>query len=517
MSPADPAGDPSPARRPRLDAADLAFAAVALAGSLALQFRFPHLVGSDGYFHVRAAERVLAGGDAMPWMPHSVFAAGWVDHQLLFHALMAPFAWLLEGAVAAKTAAATFAAAALFVLWRLLRSQECPAPALFALLPAGLSWLFLLRMEMPRTQSLSLALLLAGLWALAAGRHRALAVVGFLYAWTYHVSLVLLPVAALHGAVLWLRGDARRSDAWKGPAAAAAGLAAGFTLHPHFPRTWRFLWQHVVQKVANREALPVGLEWGDGGLHAFFGLEGAAFTIAGGGLAALVAAVVLLARSDRPADLTVTVSLLAAVSTGAVLLGTRFVEYQVPLSVLALALALRDHGLPSWTGHRAVRPAAALALVGLLLGSGAAVTRRVPLSEPGPDEMAAAMEFLRGQAEPGETVFHFHWNDFPELVFHGPEFRYVVGLDPHFLYLYDPDRWQLFEAIGAAWDGRRSEPIRQVFGARWAVLRLPHPGAREVLAQDPGLEAVFDDGAHAVVYLVCDGICGEGDPVGPGP
>jgi hypothetical protein len=505
---------PTPAGR--LDVRDAGFAGFALAASFALQFRFPQLIGSDGYFHVRAAERVLAGDRAMPWMPGSVFADGWVDHQLLFHGLMAPFAWLLPGAVAAKAAAATFAAVAIFALWRLLRSQACPLPALFALLPAGLSWLFLLRLEMPRTQSLSLALLLLGLGALASERHRALAVVGFLYAWTYHVSLVLLPVSLLYAAVVWIRSPERPRSVWMGPAAAGLGLAAGFTLHPHSPRTWRFLWQHVVQKVANRDALPVGLEWGDGGLHAFVGLDGG-WTIASGGLVALLLAAGLLARSAKRSDLALAVALLAGGATAAVLLGTKFVEYSVPLSVLALGLALRDHGQPSWLRAPAARVVAGAIVGVLLLLAGRSVVQRVPEAEPDPQELAAAMAFLRGHAEPDELVFHFHWNDFPELVFHGPEFRYIVGLDPHFLYLHDPERWRLFEALGAAYDGRRSSAIRGEFGARWAVLRLPHPGARQALASDPGLRPVFDDGANAVVYRVCDGACGVTNPEGPGP
>ena len=511
----DQAARPTPAGR--LSPTDAGFAGLALAASFALQFRFPQLIGSDGYFHVRAAERILAGDRAMPWLPASVFADGWVDHQLLFHGLMAPFAWLLPGAVAAKAAAATFAAVAAFVLWRLLRRERCPAPALFALAPAGLSWLFLLRMQMPRTQSLSLALLLLALGALAGQRHRTLAGVAFLYAWTYHVSLILLPVALLHAAVVWIRAPEERRTAWRGPAAAAAGLAAGFTLHPHFPRTWRFLWQHVVLKVANRSELPVGLEWGDGGLHAFVGLQGQAWTIAGGGLLVLALAVVLLARTKRISHLAMTVSMLAAGSTGAVLLGTKFVEYSIPLSVLALALALRDHGLPAAARSRWIRAGAGGLVALLLLASAGSVTRRVPLTEPDPQELAAAMDFLRTRAGPGEPIFHFHWNDFPELVFHGPEFTYVVGLDPHFLYLHDAERWRLFEALGAAYGQRRSTAIRQRFGARWAVLRLPHPGAREALASDPGLRPVFDDATHAVVYLVCDGDCGDSAPEDPGP
>ena len=116
--------------------ADAVFLAVAVLGSAALQFSFPQLIGSDGFFHLRMAERVLTG--EMPWMPGSIFDEGWVDHQLLFHLLLAPFAWLLPGVPGAKAAAATFAAIAAFACYRLMLAERSPAPLLYALLPAAL-------------------------------------------------------------------------------------------------------------------------------------------------------------------------------------------------------------------------------------------------------------------------------------------------------------------------------------------------------------------------------------------
>jgi hypothetical protein len=500
MTDADPAGRPHSGP----DRTDLAFAAVATLASLALQFRFPHVIGSDGFFHVRAAERVLDFDGAMPWMPYSVFADGWVDHQLLFHLLIAPLAWLLDGVVAAKTAGALFTAGAAVALLRVLRRQGAPLPHLFAALPFGLSWLLLLRMEMPRAQGLSLALLVLAIGALLERHHKLLFALAFAYAWSYHVSVILVPVAGLFAVVVTLRERAEARAAWTSVAVAAGGLLAGFAIHPHTPRTFRFLWQHVVQKVANREELPVGLEWADGGLAPLFGFEDMACTIAGGGLLALVlAGGLLLQAGPRRTTAAVFVASLAAVATVGVLAGTKFVEYQVPLSALALALAARD-AQPPWLRRRATAFVGGLVVAVLLLLSARTVTDRVARTEPHPDELAEAMEFLRGHAEPGELIFHFHWNDFPELVFHAPEFRYVVGLDPHFLYLHDPDRWRLYDAIGGAYGGLRSDAIRDVFGARWAVLRLPHPGARDALAADPGLEPVFDDEAHAVVYRVVD-------------
>ena len=475
--------------RRKLDGNDAAFAVAALLASFAIQFSFAPLVGSDGYFHVRAAERVFGGG--MPWMPHSVFADGWVDHQLLFHLLMAPFAATLGGALATKASAATFAAVAAFALWHLLRSERVPAPAAFAVAPFALSWLFLLRMEMPRTQSLSLAFLVLGVGALSAERHRVLLGVAAAYMATYHVALGLLAVAAVHMAIV---AATERKLEWRGAVAIVAGLGAGLTFHPHFPGTYRFAWQHVVEKVGNRDALPVGLEWTDGGLTWFVGPALA-------GVVALVAAIVVLARAPARSRLGITLTTLALGATGAVLLGSKFVEYAVPLSFLALGVAMRDGGHGALLDAPRVRGALAGGLALAMLATAGSVRSRVLVTEPDPDEAAGATDFLRTVAEPGETIFHFHWNDFPEWVFHAPEFTYIVGLDPHFLYLHDPQRWQLYDSIGGAFPGTRSEPIRTVFGARWAVVRLPHPGAREALASDPGLALRYDDG-FALVYEV---------------
>jgi len=469
-------------------------AASLLLGSLVLQFQFRHLIGSDGFFHIRLAGGTLQG---MPWLPHSVFAEGWVDHQLLFHLLLAPFAWLLPDLIAAKVAAATFAAVAAFACYRLLLAERTPGPLLFALLPAALSWHFWLRMEMPRTQALSLALLVTALGALSRGQHLRLFILSWLYAWLYHVSLVLLPLAIAHIVVVALLAPGgKRRFAWHGPVVVAGGLLAGLALHPHSPRTFSFLYQHVVLKLLNRDALPVGMEWQDGSLANLLGTGW-------GGLIALLAAIILWGMSRERRSGVAALFLVAAVgATVAALQGTRFLEYAVPLSVLALALCLRDFDpSPPRGSLRPLRLAATAALCALLLLSGHKLSTSVQQTEPDPERLAEAMAWARNTIPAGETLFHFSWNDFPELVFHAPRYRYIAGLDPHFLALSDPDLWELYEKLGAGWGSNPSKPIRERFGARWAILVLPFEGAEQRLAADPGLTEMYHD-QHAILYRV---------------
>ncbi len=464
-----------------------------LFGSLASQFSFPQLIGSDGFFHIRLAEAPL---DGMPWLPYSVFSDGWVDHQLLFHLLLSPFVWLLPDVTAAKAAAATFAAVAAFACYRFLLTERCPAAFLYALLPAALSWHFWLRMEMPRTQALSLALLVTAMGALSRGQNLHLFVLSWLYSWLYHVSVVLIPIALGHMAVVFLLAPGgQRRLAWKGPLVSLAGLMSGLLIHPHSPRTLSYLYQHVVLKVINGEELPVGQEWLDGSLTGL--LEHA-----WGALIALGAALALWVLSrERRSGVTALFGLSAAGASLAAIQGTRFLEYAVPLSTLTLALAIRDYNpSPPRFGWRPLRVGAGLVLIAMLVFSGLTL-REVVRTEPNPQRLAGVMEFASSHIPAGETLFHFSWNDFPELVFHGPQYRYIAGLDPHFLALHSASQWDLYRRIGEGWGTNPSKPISEHFGAHWAVLVLPYEGAAQLLAQDPGLQEEYRD-ASAILYRV---------------
>ncbi len=455
--------------------------------SVVLQGSFDRVVGSDGFFHIAQAGRVFQGG--MPWMPHSVFADGWVDHQLGFHLLLWPLTLVLPPIAAAKAGAGILGGLALWAIWAFARRANLPVPWALALLPIGCGWLFWLRLEMPRTQSLSLILLLAALAALREDRPRWLLGLSAAFAWTYHVALILLPVSLGWAAVAALRDRSLRP--LRLPAAATAGLALGWTLHPHAPGTWRFLYQHVVLKVLNRDALPVGLEWTDGGLDALLRHGWGALLALG------IAAVATALARERQTD-TIALLGLAAAATAAVGLGTKFVEYALPLSFLAAGAAARD----AWPRPpRAWKRGLVLVCAAAVLWSGLTVRRAVLRTEPPPDRLVPAMQALRAVASPGDIVHHFSWNDFPELVLHGPEFRYIVGLDPHFLALQDPELWRLYEGLGGTWSGDRSTVIRERFGARWVLLVLPYVGGEQALATDPGLRRLWKD-EHAVLYAV---------------
>ncbi|MFN7144748.1 MAG: hypothetical protein ACK4YP_13310 [Myxococcota bacterium] len=451
----------------------------------------PRLADYDGYFHVRYAslgpDEWL--GREFRWMPFGVFAGGrWVDHQWLFHALIWPFTLVLPLLAAAKASATVFAAAMLGAFAWLLADRGVARPVLWSLALLGASRFFDDRMLMPRTQALSLALLFVGIGmafrAVEDRRwERALLLLGVLFAWTYHVSVMLVPCALVAG----LAGGEGRgfSLANVRPAVfAAVGVFLGFLAHPQSPDTFTFFWLHAVEKVVNPTGQAVGAEWMPVDTRTWLVHVAPVVALGAWGVWGM-----RRANADTRA-----LALLAAgwllASAGAV----KWLEYGVPFAMAALALLFRDNVRATgvlWLG-------APLAVL-----NGAAVLDHVRTTLPPSDRLAGIATKL-----PADdcAVFHADWTDFSELVFWAPQCSYVVGLDPHFLSAGDPKRAALVEAALAGRVARLGDMADAAFGAGWVVATSEPMLTRA--AADPRLEEVHRDAAGALFRVRAPGAGG---------
>jgi len=485
-----------------------AVVAAFLLGGLLWHSSFPFLLGVDGFYHLAQTRLLLEEGlgAAMPWMRFSVFENGWVDHHLGYHVALVPFVAWPGGIVGGKLAAGLFAGAAVGALFLALRALRVPHPALLALVPIAASWGFVFRLGMVRAISLSTVLLCAGLVLAIRGRDRALFFVAAAYAFSYHLSALVLPIAL--GA--WLARRLFGADAgddgptWRTPAAAAAGFAAGFTIHPHFPRTWEFFFQHVViGSAASTEATATGAgasghgtEWVGAGLGDAWmqGFVWVAVAVVGG---------VLLARRARARrgvrwdTLLVTGGALVAVALSVA--SVRFVELSMPLVTVAAGLLLRD-GVGD---RRLPRRALIAATVVVLLAAGFTLRRATRNGDLDPYRFELAGEWLRANVPPGELVYNFRWGDWPELVFHAPEQVYVFGLDSSFLARAHPDKYRHHHAVRTGLYGNVADAVKHEFGARWLITGLPEPGVVAFLDRDSGLERALVTNDFAI-YRVRD-------------
>jgi len=189
----------------------------------ALQFGSAGLFERDGYYHARFANLLPQFGLSRQfhWTQASTWKEHFCDKEFLFHVLMLPFATnTLEPVAGVRWYALILGCGIFTMLFFVLRANGARWPLLFALLPACMGAPFLLRIIMIRSHLLSIILLLIGMHLLLRRNWKLLAALGFIYAWSYTVPLVLVLTAIPFVAGRWLAGGGLD---WKSPLAALAG------------------------------------------------------------------------------------------------------------------------------------------------------------------------------------------------------------------------------------------------------------------------------------------------------
>ena len=482
--------------------------AVAVALFAAVQWATPGIVGNDGYYHIKMAWLMRQDGIKPPFeaLPETILnAEDYYDHHLLFHLFLAPFASVdpaEDGGAAltrgAKIATVVLPALAVAGLWWLLRGQEVPYAAAWSLGLFAVSEAYLYRMSMARAQSGAVVLLIVALLWLLKGHYRRLALLGFLFVWFYNAFPLLVAVGGVYAVAVFML---ERRIVWQAVAWPLIGILLGIVVNPYFPENAPFILSHLLPKVGE-SAVPVGNEWSP--YQTWTLVENSGVALA----AVLLGTLALGWRSDR-IDLASLVGLgLVGVFGIMVFMSRRFVEYFPLFALIFLALSSAPlvtrwragaaHRRPAY--RLAFASAATLALVLLVAWSIRDARALVADSKPA-DLYAEAMLWLRAEAPDGVTVFQTDWDDFTRQFFYFDDARYINGLDPTFMQLYNENLYDEWVDITR---GRADEPgqiIRDRFSARYVFSDLNHEAFLEEAADDPLLEEVYRD-EYAVIFVV---------------
>jgi hypothetical protein len=440
------------------------------------------------------------------WAPFSILFDQFVDSTPLFHLLLMPFATLplaTAGMIGVLLGQIFLVGSFAWALW----SLRVPRPWWFVLALPALGTLFVQRAEMLRPQAWLIGFTVLVLALLAGRRWKTLFVVCALFGLTHTGGWIAIPLA-----ILWsLSGLAEpavtgepdaRTVPWPPMAAAAGGWLLGQLAHPEVPANFRlFLISNFVVPFQSTAA-------GDAALRSQLGIEMSRpemSILSEQWPVFIAAAIVLFALVFEPrlrsrATLTAGLAALAFLAAGS-LAARRFIELGAPLSLLALALVIRERrekGLSPWLPEWGRLSAAILILVGGVWTVGSLRADGYGVTSP-PLEMA---RWLGEHGKPGERVFTVQWADSSPLLYSAPQLQSLVALDPTAFYLKDPRLFQTYVEITA---GRNPDParaIRQQFGARWVTVpyNFYHQVASQ-LAKSPGVQLVYGDRDYAVMDL----------------
>jgi hypothetical protein len=114
---------------------------------------------------------------------------------------------------------------------------------------------------------------------------------------------------------------------------------------------------------------------------------------------------------------------------------------------------------------------------------------------------ADASRWLRANTPPGSMVFQSDWDDFPRLFFYNTANVYVIGLDPTYLQLRDPELFDEWVAITRGEVETPGAAIRERFGASYAISDLRHTAFLRRAAGDPRMREVYRD-TFAVIFEI---------------
>jgi hypothetical protein len=510
----------------------------------------------DSFYHARMASLMLEQGIIRDfiWLPYTTLAIDFANHHFLYHVSLLPFIAALGPLVGIKVATTVYAAAAITVFYGLLRAYGVRYAAAYAFLLATSSS-FLFRLNLAKASAAALILVFLALIAVRKDKPWALFVVAWVYVWTHGgwptlaiMIAVLLAARAvgdrlmdanesLFSLAYWRRMFSRPRGLWRRiasipearyAAAVAGGLVCGLVINPYFPRNLRFYWEQIVQiaVIGQRNKIGVGVEWYPYELGPLVAESGALFVAFGLAIALMVAMILwpdLVRRNEQKTTRADAAALFGAVFLAAAFFlmtvrSRRHIEYFAPLFVLATALfgdlllARLDRKAfverirwlfpkPSWL------PAAfAVYWIGLFLFLGG---RDIYLNRKTFDngipwtKYTGVADWMKKNARTGDVLYHSDWDDFPILFFHDPGRRYIVGLDPTFLYRASASLHQDYVDVttGARTEGLR-EAILSTFGAKYAMVENDHEKMLENLKNDPDFVLVYkDEDAHVFAAL----------------
>lgn len=486
-----------------------------------VQFSSPNLPDNDGFYHIKLAYIMRTEGlkPDFPWLPLSILnPREFYDHHFLFHAALMPFTFG-DLRLGAKWAAVFFASLAFLSTWNLFKNQRIPYAWMWALGLMAVSEAFIYRMSITRAQSLSLVVLMLCLDWLLRKKYSRLAFLAFAYVWLYDAFPLLLILGGIYVLAAWLID--RRLDV-RPMVYIGIGTGLGLIVNPYFPHNIVFATLHILPKLFGATEVRVGNEW--------YPYETAQLlknsTLA---LVAFVSGALALGMSGKRMDLRTAISFCLACLFGLMLLQSRrFIEYFPAFSLVFAAFAwtpvlkkdfsAAQEGNPqaeriqarkgfylfpiSWLRDSLRNKLPALALAGVLvLGIWTTfIAAKTSLGTSKPYETyAGASAWLEANTPAGARVFQTDWDDFPRLFYYNTHNTYLIGLDPTYMFIYDPDLYHLWVDITQGEVERPSKAIEQDFGAHYILTDLRHESFLEQAANDPDLLEVYRDG-DAVVY-----------------
>ena len=116
-------------------------------------------------------------------------------------------------------------------------------------------------------------------------------------------------------------------------------------------------------------------------------------------------------------------------------------------------------------------------------------------------EIQFAADFMKTGVWGTDNTSATDWDDFTWLFFHNTQNTYMHGLDPTYMYEYNPDLYWLWRSITRGEVENPGQIIYNTFGASYVITDLNHDRFLGMARADPTMREVYRDD-YAAIFVV---------------
>ena len=478
----------------------------------------PTFADPDSFYHAKMALILRDQGTIteFPWLSATNLKYSFIDHHFLYHLLLVPFVTFFDPLLGLKIATILFASLAVVIFYWFLRQLQVKGAFWYSLFLLTVNP-FIFRLNLAKAQALVLILILITLYFLFSRRYLALLFTGFLYVWLYAGWPLLLLLLLVYFLVSWFKSRSVRDwlvvrkitakvrkQQLKLMLAGVLGLAVGLFFNPYFGKNLAFYWQQSIKiAVFNYQyIIDVGNEWYPYPISSLLTAAIPFFVLL------FLAFLVFLVTSKKQSAQSWFFLVLTLIFLALTLKSRRNVEYLVPLALIfsALSLGLFWPRAKKFLANYRLNTLTITAVFVIVLAffyRDISVVKTAYQQGFAFTKFAAPAQWLAEQTPAKSIVFHSDWDEFPLLFYHNDRNYYLVGLDPTFMYLYDPNLYWRWVALttGQTADDLYAT-IKDLFGADYVFVdRQSNSAFDRNLANNIYFEKVFENN-EARIYQV---------------
>jgi hypothetical protein len=99
--------------------------------------------------------------------------------------------------------------------------------------------------------------------------------------------------------------------------------------------------------------------------------------------------------------------------------------------------------------------------------------------------------WMKANIPAGETIFNLGWDEFPELFYADDTHNYIIGQDPTFMWVTDPDRTRLWVDVAHGTVRDPYATIYDTFGCRTVFVPARYAAFTKRARNDPRFHEVW--------------------------